>query len=517
MANGLAGLFVDPAQYQRERDLAFDKDALTIAQLDPFQRAEYNIASGARRLGGAIGGLLGGVDPELERIKETQALLQQQDLTTPEGLLEAAKVLQKAGQTKEALALVGQSQKMELDASTIAKQRAEANKKAGLTGKAAEAEFYGYVIASIDQLDAMPEEAKKNPDWIAAKNRLVAQRRFLEDVKPDTKTEAVKNAEAFANAHLTIRRIESVPEAQRTPEQQTELFTARTLASKLRDKDVNFGELRDAISRELAGGKTFAEVTDPQSIKAINDRVNYIENQRRASGASRVNVETKYETKASEEAAKSIEKQIDEAATSARLAGSRLLSHLKVLEANPTAFQGGLAPFATQVGNVLSSVGIKVEGTTPAQIIEQVASTNLYAFMSAMGARGLTNEDMMILRQMLPQVGTSREARQAVSRILIKDEMRTMEAFRSIHEGQRKSDPVIAGKRDVLMKPVFASYDKNYVQARKAIGLPELTPERRTGFFAEYDKAPPDRKENLMDKYDELFGPGAAAYLLRTR
>jgi hypothetical protein len=54
-----------------------DARALRYAELDPFQQANYAIGRGAYQLGGAIGGALGGQDPELMRISARQQIASQ--------------------------------------------------------------------------------------------------------------------------------------------------------------------------------------------------------------------------------------------------------------------------------------------------------------------------------------------------------------------------------------------------------------------------------------------------------
>ena len=65
-----------PEALQASRANALQAQALQYAKLDPFQRATASIYQGAGQLGGAIGGMLGGQDPEMMRIKQRQQLLQ---------------------------------------------------------------------------------------------------------------------------------------------------------------------------------------------------------------------------------------------------------------------------------------------------------------------------------------------------------------------------------------------------------------------------------------------------------
>jgi len=83
----MGGLFgITPEGYQQQQNQQALSQAAQLAQLDPMARARTGIIYGANRLVGA----LGGQDPQLQKISAIQALGQQFDVTTPEGLMQAA-------------------------------------------------------------------------------------------------------------------------------------------------------------------------------------------------------------------------------------------------------------------------------------------------------------------------------------------------------------------------------------------------------------------------------------------
>lgn len=96
---------VSPEAYQQKQaDLAGQR-ALDMAQLDPFQRASYNIGRGAYQLGGALGGALGGQDPQLQRISQRQALLGMIDPTNLDSYAQAIQAALQSGDNEAAYAL----------------------------------------------------------------------------------------------------------------------------------------------------------------------------------------------------------------------------------------------------------------------------------------------------------------------------------------------------------------------------------------------------------------------------
>jgi hypothetical protein len=100
MAEIVQSLFgVSPESYQQAQQQRADAQALQFARLDPFQQANFAIGRGANMLGGAIGGALGGQDPELQRISMRQQIARQIDLTNPESIQEGMAMLQQAGDT----------------------------------------------------------------------------------------------------------------------------------------------------------------------------------------------------------------------------------------------------------------------------------------------------------------------------------------------------------------------------------------------------------------------------------
>ena len=83
----MGGLFgITPEVYQQQQNRQALRQSAELAQLDPMARARTGIMSGANRLVGA----LGGQDPQLQKISAIQSLGQQFDVTTPEGLMQAA-------------------------------------------------------------------------------------------------------------------------------------------------------------------------------------------------------------------------------------------------------------------------------------------------------------------------------------------------------------------------------------------------------------------------------------------
>ncbi len=115
MAEVINSLFgITPESLMAEREKALQTQAMQYAQADPFQRATAAIYSGANRLGGAVGGLLGAQDPELAKATALQSIMKQADTTTPEGLAKLAQTLSSQGFGQQAMTVMDQARQAQL-------------------------------------------------------------------------------------------------------------------------------------------------------------------------------------------------------------------------------------------------------------------------------------------------------------------------------------------------------------------------------------------------------------------
>jgi len=128
----VGGLFgMTPEMYQQTQNQNALAQASQLAQLDPFALAKTGIGYGANRLAGAIGGALGGQDPQLQKISAIQALGKQFDITTPEGLMQAAGAI-KNQYPDVALGLTQNAQELSLARSKAAKETLSLNQETQL-------------------------------------------------------------------------------------------------------------------------------------------------------------------------------------------------------------------------------------------------------------------------------------------------------------------------------------------------------------------------------------------------
>ena len=174
-----------PEALQASRDAALRQQASQYAQLDPFQRASMNLYQGGNRLGGAIGGLLGAQDPELQRITQRQSLLKQAQPQDAEGWKALAQQLYQQGDNQGAQEAIAKAQALQaiaikqgVDTSTMASNLATAagkqfavspegrGQELAKSGKYTSKSISEF-IAGTGQLEAIDKFAKPDSKFIA--------------------------------------------------------------------------------------------------------------------------------------------------------------------------------------------------------------------------------------------------------------------------------------------------------------------------------------------------------------
>jgi hypothetical protein len=136
MAEIVQSLFgVTPEMYQQNQQAMADRQALQFAQLTPFQQANFAVGRGANMLGGAIGGALGGQDPELQRISMRQQIARQLNPNDPASIEQAIAALSQGGDPQGAMMLQGEYRKLQESNALVAQRGAAAATSQAQTDK----------------------------------------------------------------------------------------------------------------------------------------------------------------------------------------------------------------------------------------------------------------------------------------------------------------------------------------------------------------------------------------------
>jgi len=124
----IAGLFSTPEQYQQAQQQAQQAQAMQYANLDPMARANYGTYLAGQQFGSAIGGALGGQDPQLKLISQRQQLAKQLDQSDPNSYMSVAQLAAQSGDPQFAMAIADAGRQMQASMATARKTTAEAQK-----------------------------------------------------------------------------------------------------------------------------------------------------------------------------------------------------------------------------------------------------------------------------------------------------------------------------------------------------------------------------------------------------
>jgi hypothetical protein len=200
MASEIAGLFTTPEQYQLAQQQAQQAQAMQFAQLDPRAQAQYGIYRGAQMLGGAIGGALGGEDPQLKMISQRQQLASQLDPSKPESFMQAAQLAAQSGDQQFAIALANSGRQAAI-------QIAQANKERQLA-----------VPADIQKIQMIPQinnaiaQYKAMPQTPEIQQQISSLESMLSVINPKPKAEATPNEIQIAQALAAEKGVKGTPE-----------------------------------------------------------------------------------------------------------------------------------------------------------------------------------------------------------------------------------------------------------------------------------------------------------------
>ena len=123
------GLFgPNPQELAMQREAAMQAQGNAYAAQDPFARATSLLYQGGQGLGNAIGGMLGGKDPQMVTAAKIAAIVKNGDQTTPEGMMAIAKQFAAEGLSGPASLAQQKAQEMQLGQAKVANEQAQTAK-----------------------------------------------------------------------------------------------------------------------------------------------------------------------------------------------------------------------------------------------------------------------------------------------------------------------------------------------------------------------------------------------------
>jgi hypothetical protein len=122
MASEILGLFTTPEQYQQNQLAQFQNRAAQEVPVNPFQQAALGARTAGYQLGQAIGGALGGTDPQLELITRRQQILGMIDPSNPDSYAQAIQAALQTGDTQTAFILRNEMMRVTQQAQELKRQ-----------------------------------------------------------------------------------------------------------------------------------------------------------------------------------------------------------------------------------------------------------------------------------------------------------------------------------------------------------------------------------------------------------
>jgi hypothetical protein len=404
MAEVVNSLFgITPESLQADRDAALQAQALQYAKLDPFQRATAAIYSGANRLGGAIGGMLGAQDPEMMRITQRRTLLQQAQPTNAQGWSDLGSKLMQSGDVQGAQ---------------------EAYAKAQAFTKAA-------------------AEAAKTQSEIE-KNKSEAAKNLRIPTPTDSRTPEEKNAAVYA---LTQGEPNTTAYKDAFADKFAELIT------KEGAKPTKVGITSDGSQRAVySDGKTqFVFGNDAEGKLVKKPYVGGID---QTTAKTNVSVDAKGEAEFAKELGKFDAKKVSEA-MSARdnaFATVRSLDQLSKLD-DQGLISGSFASGRVGATNLLNTLGLASPADqktlATSQNYQKVSGDVILGTLGGKLGAGFSNEDRKFIEGLVPQLETSPAARRQLitfmrnKNIAVAEEATRLETYARSNKGLSGFQPKI--------------------------------------------------------------------------
>lgn len=121
----------------------------------------------------------------------------------------------------------------------------------------------------------------------------------------------------------------------------------------------------------------------------------------------------------------------------------------RFIKASEKGFAGGAAPVLAGVSNFLSSFGYSSEALKDTRVMEQAIGDILGNKMAELGARGLTDKDMQILRDALPRVETDKKSRVEIAKIIKKANANTLKEYDTARAEEARIYPQLADRSPI--------------------------------------------------------------------
>lgn len=386
-------------EYLQKRQDAMKNEAMAFAQLTPAQQAQFGFYRGGQQLGEAIGGALGGQDPQLRMIGLQQQILSELDPSDPQQQLSIA---QKYARVAPELAMkIADSARKSLSELALEKQRTAEK----MTPEQRNALAYADTVGAR----GTPEHTE------AFKSRLEQL-----SVKPEATSTEMKNATALADSV-----------AKRGTQAWNDKYNSELIRLTTKEPKELPPNIKEVGVAERTRAPVYLDVNnDTQFTYQIGAdgkqiRVPYIGGVDRTTAKVSATATSEGETEFSKTLGKTDAERVNNALT----LRDNAISALTTLQALSNLDEKGLTSgsFASgRVGaaNILATVGLisaKDEGILAnSQNYQKISGDLVLATLGGKLGSGFSNDDRKFILGLVPQLETNAQARKQLIDFMVK-------------------------------------------------------------------------------------------------
>ena len=389
MADNIVGsLFgLTPEMYGEQQRTSALGEGISLAQLSPAARGAALTYAGAKGLGGAIGGVMGVEDPQLQRIAQRQQIIQQLDLTNPASLARGVDLFTRTGDIQAAQALASQAQAMQKAQAETQKTTAEATKLS-----------FENISKQGQVQQLMTQFGMDQPQALAVASNADLLKSYL---TPKTQQgfkllETGKYTPESVNSWVNGGDLEPIDKTSKPP---------ADWAAKARELG-------------LPVAASFGAYT-PDQVAAVNKAVFNDEIAKKAAGAAvtRVAVNVKQEEAFASKRGTTQAEELAAATNMARTAAQALntVNNMKQLDASGQLFTGPLANSYVGATNLLASVNLlspdQVNRLSSSEIYDKQAKDLVMQDLGGKLGAQISDSDRKYVEARIPQLTTSQKAR----------------------------------------------------------------------------------------------------------
>ena len=458
MATEIVGsLFgVTPELYQEQRDLMRQKQAMEFAQADPRAQATFGLYRAGQQVGQALGGLMGVEDPQMRLISQRNALAQQFDVSTPEGLGQYASALQQAGDTQGALEAANISRKA---ASEVALAQQRLRERQG-----------------ADPLQQLIRSGKYIPSSIStyAKSGNIKDLELIEKPLAEPTTDPIKNARAIAAAEFPVG---SPQYEERYREELKRLTAKEPKAGNVKEVGVAMGSREPVyldVNKNDGQGEQFIY---QKGADGKQMRVPYFGGVDRATATSTTKVEAE---RKQTEFEKLLDKKDADRVGNAMALQENAIASLNSLKRLNQLDQNDLISGSFATGRVGATNFLKTLGLTGAKDDKTLADSVNYqktagdlvlATLNGKLGGQVSNKDVEFIRSLVPQLENSPQARKQLIEFMAQKNQDIIDDAKRLEDYARDKKTL---KGFVPKIPIFGGQPPSSSSALQAMSIEQL-------------------------------------------